>query len=62
MGKLKIAETLMKQAEYILYLEDEEDKEEILEIGALLQKIRADIEDGRYDTDKKKWSDEKWRV
>lgn len=54
----KIAEVFYTYAEDIQHL----DQQELIELTIFLQKIRADIESGRYDNENKKWSELEWRV
>ena len=54
----KIAEVFYRYAEEVQHL----DQQELIEVIIFLQKIRADIESGRYDTETKKWSELEWRA
>ena len=54
----KIAEVFYTYAEEVQHL----DQQELIELTIFLQKIRADIESGRYDNETKKWSELEWRA
>ena len=53
----RIADTFREYAKDIQHL----NQEELGELSLFLYKIREDIESGRYDSDKKKWSNLNWR-
>ena len=54
----RIADTFREYAKDIQHL----NQEELGELSLFLYKIRDDIENGRYDTDNKKWSNLNWRA
>lgn len=53
----KIADMLEEQAKYIRELPQEEVEQVLLLFG----KLRYELENGKYDTAVKKWSDLDWR-
>lgn len=54
----KVAYALEEMAKDIRRMENEELQETLF----FIQKLRADIEQGRYDTEDKKWSELEWRM
>lgn len=54
----KVAYALEEMAKDIRRMENEELQETLF----FIQKLRLDIEQGRYDTEDKKWSELDWRM
>lgn len=54
----KIADVLEEQAEYLRNLPEDE----VANVILLFTKLRWELENGRYDTNDKKWSELNWRA